>query len=964
MSQSKDKNKMAEILEENESLKRSMQQNTQVYQDQTEALKHNIKSLYDTNKQLEDEILMVKKDMQQYFIKSEEQQATIRKLQVDIAELICSKEELETSIDNYKKLVNDGQMMMQQSDVQPPSVVVSSDGGEGEESNDQDQIQGQGQAQQTLATPSPMLGSMTPLSIQLLPLNQLLTLLDDDECWGQEDKDQIKTQIKTKLTELYDSKKQMMATSSTNSSQNGTPLLNSQKKDMIFHPLGEPLFNPEDEKEKSKLRETIKSLMEQIKENDGRTNKQQTEAKDLQTQVDSLNLSVKEWQDKHRAAEIHRVKIEEKLEADIKKLVNDISVLNGEKDDLVNQKAQVLQELQQTITKHQSAITDIEKANNEAKEQQEKQLNDKINELKEQKMHYETMVSDSTDQSHIYKLSRDEYAQSLKTMSEDLGIKDQLIEAKGSEISQLKETINNLEKDCKQTKAVLLEREAELNDTRANTESVSTMIKKAEEKLTRERASFDSLTTKFNKLNQDYSELETKSNEFEKQQKESDERILRMDESNASLVERTTQLGDQLDQLQTELKDKTRQIEELSTSLEEANKQLGELKDLQQLYDETKQKHEETQASCADLQLVVPQYEQLKVEHQEALDKVNKLETALADADTERKIAEKKKDKMIKDLKTELTKERSNASLLSQSSNSIPSTPNMSPLSQSSGSISMPTTPMTTPMKTHLRTMSKGEPLAPSTPPTGTTPRMAAPMMIPGLPPKGAQHGNSESMRNDIEIMGKKLGELGTEKYKLEEKIRLLEENVSLLNQDIEKKNSVVRFYISKTQLGKATTTDEKTKRLKGGAAGSFWRNNDPQLVGEMVEKMENILQENIMKNIQLTNDMEVLGNETGRLSTENRAIRQLLLDNGIPIPTIVENQPMTRSSSNNTATLSSSVGSSLGSSSNSIGSSSNSITNIWVSETIDWESWYGPGNCLARTFLDRPLVKINLGLK
>ncbi|EFA82163.1 hypothetical protein PPL_04583 [Heterostelium album PN500] len=883
------KNKVSDLTEENDSLKKSLQQIQQDHQTQSEALKHNIKSLFETNKQLEDEILLLKKEMQSYVIKVEDQQSTNRRLQVEIAELICSKEDLENKVEELKTSGGGAGVGVGGSD---GHMII------GENGADNTTVATTLEANGALTAVTELITQHQQSNQQLFDKQNIMNLLDNVDLWSIEDKEDIKSKIDEIYNEIHlkldeqqqqvQEQQQLLQVQQQQQQAQVQQQVQQQQqqknKSVVFHPLGEPVVNVEEEKEKSKLRETIKGLMEQIKEIDSKSQRQQNESKEYQQSIETLNTTIKEYQEKLLGAEVNRVKIEEKLASDIKKLTVDINTLNSDIETMSNKR----KDLENTISNLNSQVM-----------MEKETINQLQNQLKDQKTFYESKVSDSNDQSNIFKMARDEYAQTLRTVTDDLAIKDKLIESKGEEILQLKETIAGLESD-------LEKRSSELRETLSASESINTQMKKADEKLSRERSTLDSLTERYNKLNSEFEESDKHCKSLTQQIVETNEKLQLAEQAKQDLQSTNTKLNEDTAKLQSDLQERVEQLEKLESSLDDANKRLAEFDELNQTYNEAREQIEELEASNANLQLIVPQLDKLKADYEEASAKVSKLETALADAETEKKIAEKKTNKMIKDLKSELSKERTSVNLLSQSSGSIPTTPNSSPLmSQSANSISLPTTPLQTPGRTgHLRTMSQGIPLSSSS--GQSTPKS----LTPNITMLGASHNSSggrdlngsgsnsgatrsnnnkdasiDSLRMDIEVMGRKLGELGTEKYKLEEKIRALEENVLLLNQDIEKKNKVVRFYISKTQLGKATTNDEKSRRLKGGALGSFWRNNDPTLVAEMVEKMETMLQEYILKNIQLSDDVEILGNEASRLTSENKTIKILLKDNNIPIP-------------------------------------------------------------------------------
>eukprot|EP01132_Coremiostelium_polycephalum_P005309 gene5309-6614_t len=815
--------------EENESLRRTIEQNKVIHQEQTDALQHNIKSLFDDNRQLENQILDLKKDIQQHIIKNEEQQNTIRKLQVDVAELHCSKEEME----------NKYQQQLQDID---SSISTSSES-------------------------SPKSTSV----VELPSLGQIVTVLDQFNLSVDDTSnsiDIIKNSLKEKFTELY-------SEVSNQSPQTTPPSPISHKKEIIFHPLGEPEYNPEEEKEKQKLRDTIKGLMEQIRENETKTSKFLTDSKEFQSNIETLNNQIKEWQEKHKNAEINRVRVEEKLQGEIKKLKEDITHINSEKDHILKEKNNDHSTMQQSTDKLNETISNLESQLKLEKENFERLIDEKQQELKEQKLNYERNLADSNDKSNIFKMSRDEYLEKYNTLIKDLELKDQTMELKSKELQAYKEKLSKLEDQYLETRTQLSKTESDLTENKNLQLATDAKSKKLEEKLQWERGCSDSLNEKFNKLNTEKAELDRQHKDLEKSISELEKELEQLKSINQTLESNCTTIQEKLNEKSQEFDQQSHQLAQLQEEMKLAQEKLVVFDEnsakIEQLLQQTEQLEQSSQKLQSQLDLLLPENEKLKLDYEESCQKITKLEVTVADMETEKKISDKKNLKTIKDLKMELSKERDSVNSLSQSANNIPTTPIS--LSVSSGSVSLPTTPTMTPIQSgrhhhHQRTQSVDHyTLNPPRTPTKLQPSMSSPNIY-------NQH--------DIDIMGRKLGELGTENYKLEEKNRVLEEKVKVLLDELDKKTKVVRFYISKTQLGRATSEDEKTRRLKGGATGSFWRNNDPKIVAEMVEKMDTLLQETVLKNIQLTNDMEILGNETVRLNSEMKNLKNFLQENNI----------------------------------------------------------------------------------
>ncbi|EGC37206.1 hypothetical protein DICPUDRAFT_150223 [Dictyostelium purpureum] len=514
------------------------------------------------------------------------------------------------------------------------------------------------------------------------------------------------------------------------------------------------------------------------------------------------------------------------------------------------------------------------------------------------------MISDLNDKSNIFKLSRDEYLQNYNQSIDEIKIKDQVIESKSIEADHLSQKIKDLESSLQEEKSLLKQTIERGEENKNEFDSLSTKLKKLEEKLVLERSSFDSLNQRFNVVTLDNNNFEKRIEEMEKQIGDLEKEKETLESTSQAQKNKGEEDQNEIERLSAELKEKETLISQQENEIKEKTERLVDFEKIQEELSNVKESLSSTETKFTEvserLAALEPQYEIVKTNYDEACLKITKLEVSLVDAETEKKISEKKNIKMIKDLKMELSQSRDSISQLSQSSSNIggvsgqvtPTAPSPS-LQRSAGSVSLPTTPNVTPVPSrHQRTISTGSAFQLSTQPN------ASPIKPPH--PSSAHYSES-TLRNDLETLGRKLGELGSENYKLEEKNRTLEQTNQMLLQEIDKKSKVVRFYISKTQLGRATTEDEKTKRLKGGITGSFWRNNDPKIVAEMVEKMEVMLQENILKNMQLSESIELLSGESTNLKTEIDIYKNLLKENSIDINSNFKNLHNHLNPTNNT---------------------------------------------------------------
>jgi len=244
------------------------------------------------------------------------------------------------------------------------------------------------------------------------------------------------------------------------------------------------------------------------------------------------------------------------------------------------------------------------------------------------------------------------------------------------------------------------------------------------------------------------------------------------------------------------------------------------------------------------------------------------IQTEKADMETEFKIQDRKSQRMIKELKAELQKERTTIGRSASSEQLAPPSPG--------------TTPRHTP------------PLSPvplnSTPPPSLTPRTSRQFTetINSLPLLSSslsnmelsQNAMEEVLRRDLEQALTMVGRLGEEKWKLEEKARYLEENLSSLNEDLVRKTEVIRYYVSKTKqvvTAEHLAADKEKHRRQSGVLGTLMRSgaDSQELSVEILSKMESVLEETVLKNIQLQNDMVTLAGETGQLQKSVTSLKE-----------------------------------------------------------------------------------------
>eukprot|EP01027_Heterolobosea_sp_BB2_P001541 GEZU01002333.1.p1 GENE.GEZU01002333.1~~GEZU01002333.1.p1 ORF type:complete len:206 (+),score=67.57 GEZU01002333.1:2-619(+) len=114
-----------------------------------------------------------------------------------------------------------------------------------------------------------------------------------------------------------------------------------------------------------------------------------------------------------------------------------------------------------------------------------------------------------------------------------------------------------------------------------------------------------------------------------------------------------------------------------------------------------------------------------------------------------------------------------------------------------------------------------------------------------------------------------------------------LEETAQVLHEELEKKTKIVQYYMQREKVGRIGVDSEKEKieRAKKQSTTSFMGSlfaakpavANPDVSAEMAQKMQKVMEETLLHNIQLQTDIATLGNEISRLMDENKALKARL---------------------------------------------------------------------------------------
>ncbi|XP_051805820.1 GRIP1-associated protein 1 isoform X4 [Acanthochromis polyacanthus] len=305
-----------------------------------------------------------------------------------------------------------------------------------------------------------------------------------------------------------------------------------------------------------------------------------------------------------------------------------------------------------------------------------------------------------------------------------------------------------------------------------------------------------------------------------------------------------------------------RRLKEAEESIEQNSLQHQE--EVERLQKEHSVQLQEKQEEMERLKQQLVEVEKQKDEH---VDAIGKLKQEIKDTVDGQRILEKKGSAALKDLKRQLQLERKRADKLQERLQEI--------LTNSK-------------TRTGLEELVLSEINSPSrTQQTGDSSSVSSfsyrDMMKETQPTNQNKSGGgspqsqrpAELSDDEVGELFQRLAEVQQEKWMLEEKVKHLEVSCSSMAEDICRKSAIIETYVMDSRIdvsGSAVGGHGGSQGERGGL-GSVLRDlvkpGDENL-REMNKKLQNMLEEQLTKNMHLQKDLEVLSQELVRLSKEN----------------------------------------------------------------------------------------------
>jgi len=147
-------------------------------------------------------------------------------------------------------------------------------------------------------------------------------------------------------------------------------------------------------------------------------------------------------------------------------------------------------------------------------------------------------------------------------------------------------------------------------------------------------------------------------------------------------------------------------------------------------------------------------------------------------------------------------------------------------------------------------------------------------------PPLPNEEVPAEVFQKDIEALVLQVSELQNEKWKLEECVQDLESENERLRTQIDRKELMLRSSLVNARMEGRSSAEMDIHRLRRQSSSSSWfkSSRSKELELEMQKEMEVLLEDTMLRNIQLQNDLKVLGDEMAQLLEENKQLKQQLM--------------------------------------------------------------------------------------
>ncbi|XP_069033820.1 GRIP1-associated protein 1 isoform X2 [Embiotoca jacksoni] len=606
----------------------------------------------------------------------------------------------------------------------------------------------------------------------------------------------------------------------------------------------------------TKLQEEITKLSDKLKKKQESFQRLQTEKEvlynDSRTKIDEINqrkedelktvnIRIQKLQSDVLAANQTTAELREQLQS--KQKEHELT-LHNLKDQAANQSA-VSQEQVDNILQENDAL----RTNLAALEQIQTVKTQEMNLLREQQEALTSELQQRRSEQESLLAQRDDLDSQLQESSfANRKLLEQLTE-EGQEKDRLLRELDEAKKTAEKRKSMLDDMAMQLNQEKSDhKEALSDLKLQHEKEVLAVRARYEKeLRGLHEDKNRSEEEIRQQLREEKARTKELEGLQPRVDELQAQVQSMEGTKG----WFERRLKEAEENIEKNSLQHQEETERLQKEHTLQL---------EEKQAETEEVKQQLVEVEKQREDHG---DTIGKLKQEIKDTVDGQRILEKKGSAALKDLKRQLQLERKRADKLQERLQEI--------LTNSK-------------TRTGLEELVLSEINSPSrTQQTGDSSSVSSfsyrDMMKEAQPTNQNKSGGgspqsqrpAELSDDEVGELFQRLAEVQQEKWMLEEKVKHLEVSCSSMAEDICRKSSVIETYVMESRIDVSGSAVGGSQGERGGF-GSVLRDlvkpGDENL-REMNKKLQNMLEEQLTKNMHLHKDLEVLSQELVRLSKD-----------------------------------------------------------------------------------------------
>nr|XP_033778849.1 GRIP1-associated protein 1 isoform X4 [Geotrypetes seraphini]XP_033778859.1 GRIP1-associated protein 1 isoform X4 [Geotrypetes seraphini] len=297
------------------------------------------------------------------------------------------------------------------------------------------------------------------------------------------------------------------------------------------------------------------------------------------------------------------------------------------------------------------------------------------------------------------------------------------------------------------------------------------------------------------------------------------------------------------------------------------------LKESEDTIEKNQREHEKDvrrvqEQQVTDLQRKEQEVEEVKMrleeagrEKEECLNTITRLQQEIKDTVDGQRILEKKGSAALKDLKRQLHLERKRADKLQERLQDI-----LTNSKTRTGIEDLVLAEISSPSRTQtgdsssISSFSYREIMKESTASTSNKSNTSS--------PQSQQQRPADLSDEEISDLFQRLAEIQQEKWLLEEKVKHLEVSSASMAEDLCRKSAIIETYVMDSRIDVSAVHGPSDRSSIGSVLRDLVKPGDENL-REMNKKLQNMLEEQLTKNMHLQKDLEVLSQEIVRLSKE-----------------------------------------------------------------------------------------------